>query len=245
MVRSAAVASSPLKAMVGLLLLVSVGCTVNGAEDPAESSGDGTVAIMPIGDSITAGPFYRIPFVRRVLSADCDVDFVGTFSGTGGDEPADADELDLDHQALGGATSREIREQLDGWLEQHQPDIALIYLGINDFYRNLDREETIENLDAVIDNLRTANPNVRILLAQIMPAVDVEQGVEALNTRIDQLGRVLDTTASPVVVVDMATGVDVDTDLVDDVHPDDAQSTAMADRWTDAIAPMLSSRCQL
>jgi len=200
---------------------------------------------MAIGDSITAGPYYRIPLVRIVDEAGCPVDFVGTFNGAGGSiSEADA-ALDLDHQAVGGATSERVLGEMSGWMRENQPDIALLALGTNDFYNGVDRDSSIENLEEIIETLREANPSVTVLLAQIMPAVGVEEGVAALNAEIGMLADRVSTSASNIEVVDLAAGVDVENDLVDGVHPNDERSAIIATRWAEALGGELAGRCEL
>ena len=231
--------------VVGLLAVVAVGCGSDESADPVESDPIETVEIMPIGDSITAGPYYRLPLARAVADEGCAVDFVGTFNGVGDQVPEDAAELDLDHQAVGSATSTEIRAELGGWIADQQPDVALVYLGTNDLYREIDRDTTLANLEAIIGELRERNSSVTVLLAQIMPSIDAEAIVADLNANIGLLADRLDTSASPVVAVDMADGVVVETDLVDGVHPNDARSQEMADRWIDALRDVLGTACTL
>jgi lysophospholipase L1-like esterase len=231
--------------VVGLLVIGAVGCGSDESADPVESGPIGTVEIMPIGDSITAGPYYRLPLVRAVADAGCPVDFVGTFNGVGDWAPEDAAELDLDHQAVGAANSTEIRAELGGWIADQQPDVALVYLGTNDVYGEIGRDTTIANLEAIIGELRARNSSVTVLLAQIMPSIDAEAIVADLNANIGLLADRLDTSASPVVAVDMADGVVVETDLVDGVHPNDARSQEIADRWIDALRDVLGTACPL
>lgn len=232
--------------MFAALLCASiVGCGASESVEPVETTVDETVEIMPIGDSITAGPYYRIPLVRAATEAGCPVDFVGTFNGTGVAVP-DADAaLDLDHQAIGGATSERILGEVRGWMQENQPDVVLLYLGVNDFYNGIDRDTTIQNLESIVEELRSGNRDVTILLAQIMPAVAVEDGVAALDAEIVLLAQRLGTSASSIKVVDLASGVDIDADLVDGVHPNDQQSEEMAKRWADALQEVLGDRCQL
>lgn len=230
---------------VSLLVIVGVGCGSNEAAGPVESAPIETFDIMPIGDSITAGPYYRLPLARAIAEAGCPVDFVGTFNGVGDVVPDDDAQLDLDHQAVGGATSDEIRTQFAGWIAEQQPDIALVYLGTNDLYNGVTRDATLENTEVIIGELRGRNSSVTILLAQLMPAVAVEATVADLNAQIQSLAERLDTSASKIVAVDMAEGVDVETDLVDGVHPNEAQAQEMADRWIEALREVLGTACAL
>jgi lysophospholipase L1-like esterase len=224
------------------------GCGGNDAPADGDSSGvDGPVRIMAIGDSITAGPYYRPHLVRALSEAGCEVDFVGTFNGIGGEPPGDLDSLDLDHQAVGGATSGEIAEQMSGWLDELDPssvpDVALVYLGINDFYRDISRSETIAEIESIIGDLREANQSIHVQVAQVMPAVAIEEGVAALNAELAALARGLDTARSPVEVVDLSTGFDVESDLLDGVHPNDDAARRLADLWVQALSPLLSDTC--
>jgi hypothetical protein len=95
----------------------------------------------------------------------------------------------------------------------------------------------------MIEDLRAANPRVVVFVGDLMPLAGIALGVEALNGRIDQLAERYDQPASPVRIVDMWSGVDVTADLVDGVHPDEARSREMADRWAVALADLLVDRC--
>lgn len=237
---------------IALVMMALAGCGDNDAPAAADQDGSGAeepVRIMPIGDSITAGPYYRPHLARTLSEAGCEVDFVGTFDGLGGASPADLDSLDLNHQAVGGATSREIAEQLPGWLDELDPesvpDVALVYLGTNDFYRDMSRSETVAEIESIIGDLREVNQSIHVLVAQVMPAVAVEQGVAALNAELAALARGVDTARSPVQVVDLSTGFDVEADLVDGVHPNDSTARRLADLWAQALSPLVSEPCAL
>jgi lysophospholipase L1-like esterase len=228
-----------------------VGIAACGGDDEAEPAASGAptaaepLLVMPIGDSITAGPYYRLPLARAAAADEqCHVDFVGSFTGVG-DVDLDLTGLDLDHQAAGGATSDQIVTFVGEALREITPDVALVYVGTNDFYNEVDRDATIENLEALIERLRSANPRVRVLLAEIMPAIGVEDGVAALNARIAEIGDRLDSSASAVEVLDFATDVDVEADLIDGVHPNRRRSAAMADIWAGALAPLAGEGCRL
>lgn len=237
---------------IAMVMVALAGCGDNDAPADADQDGSGAeeaVRIMPIGDSITAGPYYRPHLVRTLSEAGCDIDFVGTFDGVGGASPGDLDSLDLNHQAVGGATSREIAQQLPGWLDELDPesvpDVALVYLGTNDFYREMSRSETVSEIESIIGDLREVSPSIHVLVAQLMPAVAVEQGVAALNSELAALARSVDTTRSPVLVVDLFTGFDVEADLVDGVHPDEDTARRLADLWAQALSPLVSESCAL
>lgn len=202
------------------------------------------MAVMPLGDSITAGPFYRLHLARTVADSSCPIDFVGTFTGLG-EEVAGTESLDLDNQGFGGYTTADVLAALPDWLEDVQPDVTMIYLGVNDFYHEIDSDESVQNMEQIIDELRGDNPEMTILLAQIMPAVDIEITIEAYNTKLDRLARRLTTFVSPVEIVDLSGDVVVAEDLIDGVHPNDRQSQVLASGWAPALAAAVGPDCEL
>ena len=242
--------SGPLRRAATVALVV--GLAACGGDDDVEPAASVAptaaepLLVMPIGDSITAGPYYRLPLARAVTEDEqCHVDFVGTFTGVGDVGDLDVTGLDLDHQSVGGATSDQIVNFVGEALGEITPDVALVYVGTNDFYNEVDRDATIENLEALIERLRSGNPRVRVLLAEIMPAIGVEDGVAALNARIAEIGDRLDSSASAVEVLDFATDVDVESDLIDGVHPNRRRSATMADIWAGSLAPLAGDGCRL
>lgn len=216
------------------------------AETTVSSLAPGEVLeVMPVGDSITAGPYYRVFLTQTVAEASCPVDFVGYFNGFGDAEVPDTESLDLDHAALGGYTTEQVLNDLPVWVENFEPDVAMVYLGVNDFYNGLEIDDSVSNMEAIVGVLRAANPEITILLAQIMPAVDIELGVEAYNARLERLARRLDNPVSSIEIVDLSGDVVVAEDLSDGVHPTDAQSEILAAKWAPALAAVVGPGCEL
>jgi acyl-CoA thioesterase-1 len=139
-------------------LVILGACRGNGNADSA-SRADDTAAV----DSTPDAP-------RRLL-------FVGTSLTAGlGLEPEEAypaliarriDSLDLpyrvDNAGYSGETSAGALRRID-WLVREPVDVFVLETGANDGLRGLSVDSMRANIQAIIDRVRTASPNVRILL---------------------------------------------------------------------------------
>ena len=98
----------------------------------------GTLRIMPLGDSITAGEHYgfpafgvrtgyRKPLYELMAANGYDVDFVGSLCWGFDITPP----FDFDHEGHPGWTASQIANNVYPWLEQNPPDIILAHVGTN------------------------------------------------------------------------------------------------------------------
>lgn len=89
------------------------------------------------------------------------------------------DSLGLNYQVVNAGLSGEASagglNRID-WILRSNPDIFVLELGGNDGLRGLSIQETEANLKAMIDKVRKANPNTKIILAgmQIPPNLGQE-----------------------------------------------------------------------
>jgi acyl-CoA thioesterase-1 len=148
----------PLFVKVIAAVVLCGACRGAGTADSASRAGD-SVAI----DSASAAP-------KRLL-------FVGTSLTAGlGLEPEEAypaliarriDSLDLpyrvDNAGYSGETSAGARKRID-WLVREPVDVFVLETGANDGLRGLPVDSMRSNIQAIIDRVRDASPNVRILL---------------------------------------------------------------------------------
>ncbi|WP_158846666.1 cellulose binding domain-containing protein [Saccharothrix deserti] len=198
------------------------------------------VRIMPLGDSITAGPGCWRAYLwdRLQKTGYTDIDFVGTQPGGGCSVPFDGD-----HEGHGGyaATGIADNNQLPPWLAAARPDIVLMHLGTNDMWGNFRPiESVIAAYSKLVDQMRASNPNMKILVAKIIPMACPEcTHVVALNNAIPGWAAGKTTAQSPITVVDQWTGFDTATDTGDGVHPNDAGFRKMSDRWYPALTAAL------
>lgn len=202
------------------------------------------VKIMLLGDSITQGNTtyvsYRRPLWQLLQDQKYAVDFVGSLK-TQKDGEVPIIDFDSDHEGHWGWRVDEVLAQLDGWAQATKPDIALVHLGTNDIAEKQDLQETITELKQVITKLRSANPKVKILMAQIIPLLGSEAQCQDFNGQIQVLAHQMTTQQSPVVVVDQFSGfhAEVGKDTYDGAHPNENGAQKIAQRWLSALKSFL------
>ena len=219
----------------GLLLLVM--CTVL----PLAAQ----VKIMPLGDSITAGQGCWRAYLWDTLQTNgyTNIDFVGTVD-SGGCSVS----FDSDCEGHGGysATGIADNDQLPPWLAATNPDIVLMHLGTNDMWGGyIPLADKLAAFDKLVDQMRANNPNMQIIVAQIIPMSEsacetCPADVVALNNAIPGWASAKTTSQSPITVVDQWTGFNAETDTRDGVHPNDTGEQKMAAKWYPALAALLS-----
>jgi lysophospholipase L1-like esterase len=197
------------------------------------------VRIMPLGDSITAGPgCWRAKLWNRLQTTGyANVDFVGGVSDGGGCNPGYA--YDPDHEGHGGysATGIADQNQLPPWLAAARPDIVLMHLGTNDMWGGyIPLQNKLNAYTKLVTQMRAGNPAMKIIVAQIIPmsaaaCATCPADVVALNQAIPGWAAGLSTAQSPIVVADLWTGFDAVADNLDGVHPNDRGFQKMADAW--------------
>ncbi|SHG77987.1 RHS repeat-associated core domain-containing protein [Chryseolinea serpens] len=211
------------------------------------------IKIIPIGNSITQGNStnfsYRYELWKKLVDDDINFDFIGSQSTNNISNPDfptyKGKTFDTDNEGHWGWRADEIAAGLPAWLSGKKPDIALVHAGTNDMYQGQSVASTGDDLRAIISTLRTANPNVRILLAQIIPMniPGVNANITLLNDLIKQISVEKNTQVSPIYLVDQNTGFDLNLDLnaVDLIHPTPSGEKKMADQWYKGLLLSLQS----
>jgi len=220
-----------------------------------------TPRIMALGDSITNGGnnyvSYRYPLYYDLVGSGYNVNFVGTQNSIFSSIPIAAlypnysTTFDRDHEGYWGQrTDQILNNVINNVMPFNQPDVVLIHLGTNDLGQSGAAGVTnaAANLTQIIQTIRSYRPNVRILLAQVIPIgpgtsyFTYASQVAVLNTEIVNIAATTTTTQSPVIVVDMNTGFDLATFLQSDgLHPNDAGEAFMSARWSAALQPVLDN----
>jgi len=202
------------------------------------------LAILPLGDSITAGTpgydTYRRPLHQMLTGAGYDVDFIGSQSGV-----TLNNDFDLDHEGHGGWRADQLingrstqpeRGKLSDWLATYTPDVVLLHIGTNDFGQGQSVSSTLTDVGNIIGVLRADNSNVTIFVAQIIPANDGRNAsIQEFNSALPAYLAAIDTPQSRIIVVDQYTGFNVNTDLYDHVHPNAAGELKIATNFFNAI----------
>jgi lysophospholipase L1-like esterase len=191
--------------------------------------------IMAVGDSITEGgasfSCYRPLLAEHLRAAGVSIEFVGSR----GNDP-------LRHEGYGGKNVGFLAAQLPARFKEHPADIVLLHAGHNHFAGERPVPGIIASTESLIRSLRTANPKVVVLLAQVIPSGKLPKYsyLPELNRELARLAARLQSTRQPVYLVDQATGFDWRTDTVSDhVHPNPAGAAKMAARWFEALAPVV------
>lgn len=222
----------------------------------------GTLRIMPLGDSTTAASCYRAHLWQMLRDAGrTQFDFVGSRNNVVGCRIGG---YDRDHEGHGGYLVTDVLKpastgrppgadpadpyvssaaDLATWFDGRPADVVLMHFATNDVWSNVPPARILAAYGAILTRLRAGNPNVRLLVAQIIPlapagCADCPARVQALNAMVPAWAAANTTPASPIQVVDQATGFDVGADTGDRVHPNETGSAKIAARWRDALAPL-------
>lgn len=198
---------------------------------------------MPLGDSITEGKngdaTYRYFLWHQLADAGHSVDFVGSMNGVKDDGVPKYGDFDQDHEGHSGWTANKMARNARIYAEQAAAQVVLVHLGTNDILKGQSNTSTRADISKVIAELRLANPQMVILLAEIIPIAGREVQVQDLNALLRGLANETNTTASPVIAVDHYTGFSSSTDLYDGIHPSESGYSKMADRWFAALDALL------
>jgi lysophospholipase L1-like esterase len=235
---------------LALLLIVS---SFSGCEDeepkPVSKSPN---TIMPLGASRVEGDrpsfeSYRFELWKQLVDGGWEFDYIGTRT----DDASYADHanqsFDRDHEGRGGWTSGQILSGISDWVSTvGAPDIVLFSSpGGNDLLQGLsDYDQTIANINAIIDILQSANPEVTIIIERLAPGrsdfmtAQFTEDFERIQEQIVVIANEQTTSTSQVIAVDMFTGFD-DTLLADEVHYSEAGAKFVADRYYEVLEDVL------
>jgi lysophospholipase L1-like esterase len=203
------------------------------------------VKIMPFGDSITGSPgcWRALLWANLQNNGYTNIDFVGTQPPQGCGIPYDGD-----NEGHGGLLASQAVSQSNfpAWLATTNPDIVLMHIGTNDVWSGTQTTtQILASYTTLVNEMRANNPNMKILVAQIIPmnpsgCSACAQGAINLNAAIPAWATSITTTASPITVVDQWTGFDDSTDTSDGVHPNDSGNQKMASKWYPPLAALLT-----
>lgn len=204
------------------------------------------VRVMPIGDSITEARGYydniagyagnRFWTYKQMQYGGYWPDMVGSMTGNFKGFSLYTN-TDLDHEGHWGWRADEILAQIPTWAANAVPDVVLLHLGTNDLIQYQTPASTITEVGQIIDALRVANPNVKVLLAKLIPYTNEPNSgnIAVFNGLVPDLAASKTTVQSPVVVVDQNTGFSTASDTYDGIHPNASGEKKMADKWFAAI----------
>lgn len=219
---------------------------------------DGPLRIMPLGDSITETTCYRARLWEKLQDAGLtDFDYVGSrvFVNCGnpdydGDNEGHSGALVTDLTSATPPEDKEGLADLQAALAAHPADVVLMHFGTNDVWNRRPANAILDAYSVVVDELRKVNPNVWIIVAQIIPVAPTDMTcsgcactecpalTETLNAGIPDWAAMKSLPDSPILVVDQWTGFSSADDTAEGVHPNDSGAVKMADIWYAALAPL-------
>ena len=199
----------------------------------------GTVKIMVVGSSNEEGTCWRAFLWQKLRAAGItNFDFVGR--NMAGPDCGVAG-YDKDSEAHGGTVVENI--SADAWLTTYKanpPDIILQHNGGADLLDGKPYMNVITAYTLSVTQVRMVNPRVIYFAAQHSPqgsAANVAD-VVTLNAAMVPWAAGITTAASPVVLVDLFTGIDQKTDMSDGTHFNVAGSEKVSDRFLAVLLPL-------
>lgn len=182
---------------------------------------------------------YRLPLEQMLYDSGWDLEMVGRRTEGGGH-----------HEGYPGYMTHEIIPMLDEILEVNDPDLILLHIGTNDLPRPNDAEECFDNIVEMLEIIHDFNPDIKVVLAQIVPCLQNTDLGEDRYPEIIDLNNLLKNVpyrGNFVTLVDMWTPF-VSTDnwesvlMSDSWHPNDDGYYLMAEIWLHALIKIISGR---
>lgn len=237
-------------------LIIGLACTIasscgneSGNEKPPSNSIN---KIMPLGASRVEGArpefeSFRYELWKDLLENEWTFDFIGSQTDEASYPSFMGNDFDVDHEGRGGWTSEEILEGINEWLNAvGTPDIVLFSSpGGNDILNGLaSYDETVSNINEIIDVLQDRNPNVTIIIEELAPGKSsfmtqqLTADFDAIQEEVKIIADRQSTSTSQVISVDMYSGF-TDSLLADDVHYNQAGAEFIADRYYMVLVDVL------
>lgn len=235
--------------LIGVSLLMFNSCDKD--DSTTNPPNDSINKIMALGASRVEGniPVYesfRYELWKDLTENSWTFDYIGTQSDGASYPMFNDSDFDIDHEGRAGWTSGQILNDINNWLaETGVPDIVLFSSpGGNDALENLSYNQTLSNINEIVDALQNANPEVTIIIEQLAPArsdlMTAELTAYFNQLKQDVLTIALEnsTASSEVIAVDMFTGF-TDSLFADDVHYNKAGADFVANRYYTVLENIL------
>lgn len=151
------------------------------------------------------------------------------------------DSLGYDYQAvnagLSGETTASGKNRIE-WVLRTVPDIFVLELGANDGLRGLPLEETPKNLQSIIDQVKAANPDVKIIIAGMRVPPNLGQEYTSGFERIfPKIAKDNEATLIPFILEKVA-GIP-ELNLPDGIHPTPEGHLLLAETVWQYLQPIL------
>ncbi len=199
--------------------------------------------IMPLGDSITEAyepsQAYRSYLYNSLKSAGYDVDFVGSQSNTINGNPGSG--FDTNHEGHPGYTAFDIAAGAAGWEQQSHASIVLLHAGTNDIGSNETIDTIVSGIGSIVDQLRSVNPTVTIVLSKIVPNQTYADRQQQLDAALPAFVAGKSTDSSKIILVDPTGGFNsaAGADTIDGTHPNNAGAQILANAFLGGLKQVL------
>ena len=131
-------------------------------------------------------------------------------------------------------------------MKRNKPHVVTLMIGTNDVKAKHELATAPARLAKILDTLCAADPNVLVMVAQIVPTKDDAQNelVKAFNAAIPALVQARAAAGKHVALVDMYGAFTMNPKwkgdyLADTLHPNPRGYDRMGDAWYDALLPFL------
>ena len=218
--------------------------SASGLEGAASHSAEAPRRIVALGDSITETTCTTQLLWKKLRDLGrTQFDLVGTRKNV---QSCGVNDADRDTEGHGGYLVTDLlpgkphASELLRWSSANRAEVALIHFGTNDVWNGRPPAQILEAYTAVLQSLRSVQPDVVAFVAQIIPlrpqgCPECEARSAALNRQIPAWAARLSTERSPIYVVDQADGFAPASDTNDGVHPNLRGAQKMADVWAAAL----------
>lgn len=206
--------------------------------------------ILAIGDSRVEGHqtdflSYRYELWKLLNEDDKNVDFFGNRIDQRVYPDFQEIPFDAQHEGKSGDRVDQVLERLDSLITAHPEmvgNVTLLGLGGNDLVQKIPLENSLRNLNLIIDKLQEANNSTTIFIEKIAPGTTSfqednsinESEYTAFNNAISNLAIIKSTLESRVIAVDMTT-ILTDGDYADDVHYNLSGAQKIANQYFEAM----------
>lgn len=225
--------------LILLLLFSSFSFVLSSAQNVNERVKTSKITILGMGDSITEGGgdsfTYLLPLWEKLCKNRYEVEFMGP-------KYQKYPQIRLGHAGYSGKNVEFLESIADSVYRQYPADIVLMHAGHNHFIEEKPIFGMIEAYKSIIKKLKSINPNVTILIAQVIHSGKLPKYsyIPDLNKEIVRMVREMND--STIMSVDHSQTFDWRKHTIaDKVHPNKEGAEVMAQVWYEALKKILDT----
>jgi len=182
---------------------------------------------------------YRLYLEQMLIDMSWDIEMVGQRTEGGGH-----------HEGYPGYMTSDLLAILDDILLANPPNVILLHIGTNDLPTPIDPDSCYQNILEMLDIIHAFNPEIEVILAQIIPCLQNTPLGEDRYPAIIELNNLLTQIPGEkeyVTLVDMWTAF-IETDnwenelMSGTYHPNDQGYYLMAENWRDKLDLIITGR---